>query len=157
MEKSGFKIHFHFLQFTKKAQKIWSRIPFYFVNVARFARKHFLMYPKLVGTPCNLQYWQLLGHPVALFLILLKPFCLRAKMTLKCQNWPFKTIFWHLVEEMMREELLNLTLRFEKDGEPQVKIVKRWRSNSFTIIRCVFRKLWSKSYFLKNSFGFGYL
>ena len=54
LEKSGFKIHFHFLQFTKKAQKaiFWSRIHF-FVNVARFARKHFLAYPKLVWTPCT--------------------------------------------------------------------------------------------------------
>ena len=45
-----------FLQFTKKAQKaiLWSRIQFFFfVNVARFARKHFLAYPKLVGTPCR--------------------------------------------------------------------------------------------------------
>ena len=25
----------------------------FFVNVARFARKHFLAYPKLIGTPCN--------------------------------------------------------------------------------------------------------
>ena len=31
LEKSGFKIHFHFLQFTKKAQKaiLWSRIHFF--------------------------------------------------------------------------------------------------------------------------------
>ena len=52
MEKSCLKIHFHFLQFTKKTQKVifWSRIHF-FVNVARFARKHFLAYPKLVWTP----------------------------------------------------------------------------------------------------------
>ena len=27
----------------------------FFVNVARFARKHFLAYPKLVGTPCRLE------------------------------------------------------------------------------------------------------
>ena len=41
-----------FLQFTKKAQKFFGAEYNFFVNVARFARKHFLAYPKLAGTPC---------------------------------------------------------------------------------------------------------
>ena len=53
MEKSCYKFHIHFLQFTKKAQKaiFWSRIQTFFVNDARFVRKHVRAYSKLAGTP----------------------------------------------------------------------------------------------------------
>ena len=59
MEKSCWKFHFHFLQFTKKAQKaiIWSKIHF-FENFVIFDYKLLsfrilhLAHSKLVGTPC---------------------------------------------------------------------------------------------------------
>ena len=53
MEKSCFKKPFSFLQFRKKGWKsnFLERNTIFFVNVARFACKHFWVYPKLVGTP----------------------------------------------------------------------------------------------------------
>ena len=42
---------FYSLQKRLKKQFFGAEYNF-FVNVARFARKHFLAYPKLVGTPC---------------------------------------------------------------------------------------------------------
>ena len=61
LEKSGLKIHYHFLQFTKKAEKaiLWSRICSFgkFVIFAgkllSFKMLH-LANPKHVGTPCTL-------------------------------------------------------------------------------------------------------
>ena len=53
LEKSCLKIHFHFLQFTKKAEKaiFLERNTNFFVNDTRCALKHFWAYSKLVGTP----------------------------------------------------------------------------------------------------------
>ena len=52
MEKSC-KNHFSVCSSGKKAEKaiFWSKIQTFFVNDARFARKHVGAYSKLVGTP----------------------------------------------------------------------------------------------------------
>ena len=52
LEKSGLKIHYHFLQFTKKGwiSNFLEHNTNFFVNDARFAHK---AYSKLVGTPCR--------------------------------------------------------------------------------------------------------
>ena len=59
LEESSLKIPFSYLQFRKKPEKaiLWSQIHFWrknkiFLNVARFACKHFWAYSKLVWTPC---------------------------------------------------------------------------------------------------------
>ena len=56
MEESCFKIHYHFYSLQKRLKKQFFGAEYnFFVNIARFARKHFLAYPKLVGTPCRLE------------------------------------------------------------------------------------------------------
>ena len=54
LEKSGFKFQYHFYSLQKRLKKQFFGAEYnFFANVARFARKHFLAYPKLVWTPCT--------------------------------------------------------------------------------------------------------
>ena len=55
LEKICVQKQFSFCSLRTKAEKakFWSEIQTLFVNDARFARKHFWAYSKLVGTPCK--------------------------------------------------------------------------------------------------------
>ena len=84
MEKSCFKIHFHFCSSQKKSgTQFFGAEYIFFVNVARFARKHFWGYSKLVGTPCMIiiSRLQLVALQVFQFISLMEEGGLRTNWT----------------------------------------------------------------------------